>query len=235
MADENLDQITTSWSLLEDAHAGPADRVTAARQLLIERYAGAVRRYLLAVLRDPDAADDLTQDFALSVLRGVFHRADPFRGRFRTYVKTALVHLIARHRKRKRQMPVPLEFGVPEPAAAGDDRDRRFDRAWRDHLLDRTWAALAAARPRWHAALRFRAENHGLNSTQTADILGREFGRPMTADALRQLLHRARARFVELLRDAVAHSLARPTPEAIDDELQALDLLEFCKPARQAT
>ena len=63
-----LDRISTSWSLLAQAHAGPQDAAAAARALLVERYRGAVRRYLGALLRDDQAADDLTQEFGLALI-----------------------------------------------------------------------------------------------------------------------------------------------------------------------
>ncbi len=70
------------------------------------RYGGAVQRYLLASVRDPDAASDLAQEFALRFLRGDFHRADPGRGRFRDFVKRAIYHLMIDHfRERKKSRP----------------------------------------------------------------------------------------------------------------------------------
>jgi RNA polymerase sigma-70 factor (ECF subfamily) len=107
------------------------DAASAARQLLVERYGGAVRNYLRAVLGDPDAADELAQEFALGLVRGEFRRADPRRGRFRNYIKAVLFHLVARHRRAARRTPRPMsDYGsdvidVPAPA----DDESRFDRA----------------------------------------------------------------------------------------------------------
>jgi RNA polymerase sigma-70 factor (ECF subfamily) len=44
-------------------------------------------RYLLKVTADRDLTDDLTQEFALRVLRGDFRAADPSRRRFRDFFK----------------------------------------------------------------------------------------------------------------------------------------------------
>src|SRR5688572_15010871 len=87
MSDTHLSAIATSWSLLRRAHDAPADDAAAARRLLIERYGGAVKRYLTSVLGNRDTAEELTQEFALDLVRGGFRRADPNRGRFRDYVK----------------------------------------------------------------------------------------------------------------------------------------------------
>ena len=52
-----------------------------AQKLLMEYYFGAVYRYLRVSVRDPEAAADLAQDFALRFVRGDFKKADPSRGR----------------------------------------------------------------------------------------------------------------------------------------------------------
>src|SRR5260370_13259693 len=96
----HLSRISTSWTVLNQAHNGSAD-AAAAKQWIMQRYGGAVHRYLLAALRDPHAADDLTQEFGLSLVRGDFHQVRPERGRFRDYVKTVLFHLVSRYRKRQ--------------------------------------------------------------------------------------------------------------------------------------
>ena len=92
--DDHLSGISTMWTLLKDAHSGIPSAADAAKELLLARYGEAVRRYLLSLLRDPHAADDLTQEFAIRVLSGGFHAADPSKGRFRNYVKTTLFHLV---------------------------------------------------------------------------------------------------------------------------------------------
>ena len=48
---------------------------------------------------------------------------------------------------------------------------------------------------------------------------------------MRVLLHRARERFADLLLEEIAHSLDDPTPDALQDELADLDLLEYVAPA----
>jgi RNA polymerase sigma-70 factor (ECF subfamily) len=96
---DHLSKITTLWTALNAAHHGAGGERDAARQQLIERYAAAVHRYLLAALRDPHAADELLQEFLLALLRGNFHKADRQRGRFRDYIKTVLFHLISKYRR----------------------------------------------------------------------------------------------------------------------------------------
>src|SRR5438105_12976441 len=101
---KRLSQISTAWSLVARAH-GPVEADSAALTALVERYQAAVYRYLLAATRDPDVADELFQEFALRLVRGDFGRVDAARGRFRDYVKSALINLGINHKK-KRLMPV---------------------------------------------------------------------------------------------------------------------------------
>jgi hypothetical protein len=107
--------------------------------------------------------------------------------------------------------------------------------SWRDELLARTWRALAEADEKnghsFYAVLRFRADHPGLRSHEIADQLGRELGKPLTAANVRKTLERARDRFADLLLDEVAHSLADPTPEQLEEELIDLHLLDHCRSA----
>ena len=104
--DQRLSRIATHWTVVFQAHDGNDPTCTARNQLLL-RYSGAVYRYLLGAVRDPDAAADLCQEFAVRFLRGDFRRADPGRGRFRDYVKGALVNLANDYYRGRRDGPRP--------------------------------------------------------------------------------------------------------------------------------
>ena len=66
---QRLSQIQTLWTLVRHAHQVPEGSPTAQKELL-DRYGGAVERYLLGALRDPDAADEVFQEFAIRLLKG---------------------------------------------------------------------------------------------------------------------------------------------------------------------
>src|ERR1041385_8717939 len=104
-ADSHLSHISTNWDLLAQAHGGFGAAPTTAQHALLMRYGDAVYRYLLKAVRDPQAADDLSQEFALRWLRGAFKNADPTRGRFRGYLSTALHHLVMDHHRRRQTEP----------------------------------------------------------------------------------------------------------------------------------
>jgi DNA-directed RNA polymerase specialized sigma24 family protein len=232
-----LNLISTYWSVVNQAHGSRAEAARSARGQLLEHYEGAVRRYLRGALRDEDAAADVFQEFALCLVRGDLHGADPCRGRFRDYVKGVLSHLVADYHKRQHRWPRPLPGAGFDPTTdvPAPDPDRQFVESWRDELLARSWAALAEVERRmgrpFYAVLRFRADHPEMHSPQLAEHLSSPSGRPLTAAGVRQLLHRAREKFAELLLDEVSRSLQTPTAYQLEQELSELGLLDYCRAA----
>jgi hypothetical protein len=109
-----LNQITTRWSIVND----PAK--------VVVRYAPAIRSYLEAILRNPNDADEVAQEFALHVLNHKFDKASPDRGRFRDYVKVsarnaALIYLRKKTRAGKATaLTADVERTLANPAAGND-------------------------------------------------------------------------------------------------------------------
>lgn len=238
--ESHLSRIETHWTAILRAHRGRADEAAEARGSLLERYGGAVRRYLLASLGDVEAADELAQEFALRFLRGDFRNADPGKGRFRDYLKRALYHLMIDYRRSRRGRPFSLGDGDPGAAPPEDsswdqDHDRQFGECWREQLLARAWAALEKAPgrsgPMLADVLKLRAAHPELKSPALAEELSRRLGRPVNAGWVRINLHRARGLFVEALLAEVERSLGDDAPDRLEDELIDLRLLEYCRPA----
>jgi RNA polymerase sigma-70 factor (ECF subfamily) len=233
-----LSDMTTLWTLVCKAHQGPEEGMRVARQRLLARYDRAVHRYLAGALRDADTADELAQEFRLRFLRGDFRKADPGRGRFRDYVKTALFRLVVQYRRRQQKQPRTLGSQAPEPAVTDpsvDAAEEEFFRSWRDALLAAAWEDLRHVQeengPPWYTVLRFRADHPDVPSPQMAEQLTTRLGKPLTAAGVRQLLHRAREKFADLLLEQVVHSLDRPTAEQLEAELIELNLYQYCQPA----
>lgn len=237
---ERLSVINTRWSLLVEAHQGSADEAARARASLLQRYSGAVYRYLLAGVRDPEVAADLSQEFAVRFLEGRFHNADPSRGRFRDYIKTCLFHLVGDYRRRKGKEPHFAPLLSDEQAVAAEIKDEdeiTFQESWREELLSRAWLSLQRVQQEfgqpYYDVLRFRVENAELPSQQMAEQLSINLGKSLTAANVRQLLHRARERFAELLLDEVKQSLGPSSREYLEEELAELNLLKYCQSALQ--
>jgi RNA polymerase sigma factor (sigma-70 family) len=231
----HLSRISTHWDLLFAAHQGEKEDVRQAQQELLRRYCGAIYRYLLAVLRDPEAAADLSQEFALRFVRGAFRNADPERGRFRDFVKKSLYHLIMDHHRRQQAQPRPLPEQLPAVDDQTDTVDAEFNKHWRGEILGRTWEALAALEREtgqlFHTVLRWRVEHPQHPAEELAQELSLQLGKPFTEGAIRVQLHRARAKYADLLLDEVARSLQSSAMERIEQELIDLDLLSYCKAA----
>jgi len=209
-----------------------------ARRQLMERYQGAAYRYLLGALRDPDAADELFQEFALRLARGDFRRADPHRGRFRQFLKVALMNLVREYRKRRHRAGVPLDDLKWQPAedpAAECEEDQRWLATWREHLLERAWEALREEESRtgrpYHTLLRFRSEHEEASSADLAAHLNATLGpkEPWTEVATRKLLQRARGEFADLLVREVKDSMECHTPDELEAELIELELHSYCR------
>jgi RNA polymerase sigma-70 factor (ECF subfamily) len=236
-----LSQMATLWSLVRRAHGG-AEEAAAARQRLLEQYREPVYRYLRGALRDACAAEELAQEFALRFLRGDFRRADPGRGRFRAYVKTALYRLVVDYQRRQHGQPVVLSDDLADNLAdsspIGPDRHdsaEAFLSGWREELLAAAWDGLARVEEQTgcpvHTVLRFRVEHPDLPSALLAERLSARLGKSLSAAATRQALYRAREKFSDLLLGEVAQTLEEPTPDRLAEELMELGLLEYCRPA----
>jgi RNA polymerase sigma-70 factor (ECF subfamily) len=235
---DRISHISTCWTLVFEAHQGQAVAASRAQQELVQRYSGAVYRYLLGALRDADAADELSQEFALRFVRGDFKQADPERGRFRDFIKTALFHLVVDHFRKKKGRFQPLLADAPELAvedSAVANADAEFLKRWREELLNRTWEALSAVEKNtgqlFYTVLRYRAEHPDARSGQIAERLGARLRKPLTDVGVRQTLHRAREKFAELLVEEVRRSLQTDDAERVELELIDLDLLPYCRSA----
>jgi RNA polymerase sigma-70 factor (ECF subfamily) len=230
-----LSRIKTHWAAVLEAHHGEGDAASATQQALLMEYYGAVYRYLLGALGDAATAEELTQEFAVRFLRGDFRGADPTRGRFRDFLKVSVRHLMLDYWRARGKDAAPLPDGLTgRPADPVADHDRAFLEKWREELLAHAWKALEGQTGEgqsYYAALRVKTEHPELRSAGLAELLGARLGRPVTEEAARQLIHRARQRFADLLVAEVARSVAGAPPEELEQELIDLDLMAYCRAA----
>jgi RNA polymerase sigma-70 factor (ECF subfamily) len=235
-----LSQLTTQWTLILEASRGSGDTVKAAQAEVLERYYGSIYRYALKVLGEADLAEEACQEFALRFVRGDFRHADPAKGRFRDYVKTAVIHLLNEFRRREqdRRRALALESGVAEAVPTPppvDPGDSEFQQLWRKELLNRAWHEMEcqqpASGPPYYAALRIKADQPDLTAADLADRL-RDAGKgTYGASGMRQVLHRARELFADRLLDEVARSVMSEDHHILTEELIELDLLTYCREA----
>ena len=77
-----LDAIATRWTLLQEAHAAENASSVEARQALVLRYLPAIRRYVAAIVRQDDLAQDMTQEVVVRLMSGGFSARIPIVGDF---------------------------------------------------------------------------------------------------------------------------------------------------------
>lgn len=233
-ADRPSSFVPTRWSLVARA-AGP-DAPGARRAL--EELCQASWYPLYAFLRRrghaPEDAEDLVQGFFEHLLaKGWLAQADPARGRFRTFLLTALLH----HASHERERAAALKRGGGRTHLSLDreEGERRyalepttdasaealFERRWALETLDRALARTAAwarggpeARAQRYEALVPLLWDEGPPQSEVAARL------ETSETALRVALHRLRARLKEDLRAEVLDTLADPAD--LDDELRRL-------------
>jgi len=219
-----LSSISTAWTMLRRAHGDSPGSTAVAWQELMQRYCGAVYRYLHRAMRDSHVAEELTQEYALRFIRGSFRNADPGQGRFRDFVKSSLFLLVQDYRRRQGK-------GV-DPPAPDDTSEQDFRESWRQELLAHTWKALEADQQQtgqpFYEVLRFRVEHPDMPSAQAAEMLAARLGQSLNASTMRQLQQRAREQFAELLMEETRRSLGA-AGERLEEELVELNLLKYCQ------
>lgn len=217
-----LGQITTEWSLTFD----PVQ--------FVERYAPAIRKYLLALLKNREDAEEVEQEFFLYVTKHGFPRARKERGRFRDYLKVTVrragLNYLAR-KKTGRQINLDLSH-FPAPEEPQPIPDQEWIVEWRECLLARTWQRLREHQKRSpgniaHLAMQLKVANPQADSSELAAKASAAEGRAIRVDAFRKQLSRARHVFAQFLVNEIAGTLDRPTPDEIAEELIDLGLMVF--------
>jgi RNA polymerase sigma factor (sigma-70 family) len=223
---------TTRWSLV--VAAGDSHRKDARSALisLCEHYWYPLYAYLRRRGYRAEEAQDLTQEFFIRVLEGRYlDRADPEKGRFRSFILTSLKFFVAdeadrdRARKRGGGMVVSLEFSFGEEQyqrepAHDETPERIFERRWALALIDRVVERLRGefvhnGRPEHFDRLKVFLLGQ---SDAPYAALAQEMN--TSEGALKVAIHRLRKRYRELFRQEIAETVA--DPEEVESELRFL-------------
>lgn len=224
--------VATAWDVIRRA-AGPLPEGAPARQTLCQTYWYPIYAFLRRQNFSPADAEDTTQSFFVWLLESnVIERADAERGRFRAFLVTALKQFASRERQYRsaaKRSPVRqlLSLDADEPErrfslepSHVQTADRQFDRAWAMEFLRLTMERLeeewrmAGRSDRFDALKDYFTGGDTLTGRELADRLG------MSEGAARVALHRLKHRYGELLREAVAATVA--PGDSVDDELRSL-------------
>jgi DNA-directed RNA polymerase specialized sigma24 family protein len=219
------------------ARAGSRDN-DAANAEFADRYFSAVRAFILAVVRNPDQADDLVQQFFLKVVLSgrLLGQADPARGRFRALLKQTIRNFLVdefRHRRTmadqstdKAVSPDGLEGGwdlVPTDPTPGPDA--QLLKAWGQNLI-----AMAVARVEIHCKARGQTEHFTLFERRFLSgsdefTSWREVGEPFGLD---EKTARSRALIaMEQFRNALRDLIATDMGSAADVNQEIRDLIKL--------
>lgn len=141
--------LTTHWSLIEGIASADQDRSAALAGVLLDRYWKPVYCYLRRKGYANADAKDLTQGFFQEIVleRHLVEKADPAKGRFRSFLLITLNRYLAnvsKYEARQRRTPpgrvIPLDMAeAPELSelAARSEPEDCFNYAWVSALLER--------------------------------------------------------------------------------------------------
>ena len=225
---------TTHWSrvvMAGDRHAPDAREALAN---LCSAYWYPVYAYVRRQGHSPERAQDLTQDFFAYVLeRELIAKANPDRGRFRSFLRGVCTNFLANDRERQNAGkrgggrlilsidPVDAESRYAKEPAHDLTPERILDRTWVLTLLGRVfdrlrWEYDDAGRTATFEELRV-VLTHGEEAAPYRAIAER-LG--ISEGAVRVAVHRLRRRYGLLLRQEIAATVDDPAD--IDDEIRAL-------------
>jgi RNA polymerase sigma factor (sigma-70 family) len=218
---------TTHWSVILEGRRGP-DQARAALAEICSAYRRPVFAYLRGRGYAPTDADDLTQEF---FARFVEHRwdqkADPQRGRFRSYLLSALHHFLSnqlasqRAYKRGGDLQRVALDDVAPAVADGESPEQAFNRNWMLTVLDHAMRRLEhEASALGKDAVFRRLADYLVEAPDAADYRQVAVELGMRANTVAVYVHRLRQRLRQLVREELARTVGDPAD--VEVELHAL-------------
>lgn len=225
---------TTHWSVVLAAARGDSSQSAQALETLCRTYWYPVYAFVRRQSYNPVDAQDLTQAFFARVLQGGFlEAARPERGKFRSFLLTAVRHFLANEWDRGRAEKrggrftfIPLdetgaESRYGQVASQDLTPERVYELSWGSMILERVRQRLRAESVARGTVERFDlleqllpGEDGNLTQAEAAGVLG------VSPGSVKSEVHRLKKRFGQLLRAEIAHTVADATE--IDGEIQYL-------------
>jgi len=224
---------TTRWTLVRAAGTPDSPEAHEALASLCEIYWYPVYAYIRRGGAPPDDARDLTQAFFTRVIeKNYFGDARQERGRFRSFLLTAVRHFLLNERDaaqaQKRgggRAPISLQIDTGEQVYSIEPADHETP----ERLYERKWALEVIAQAMRVVEERYSGSDRGalflalrpfLTGENPGSLveLAKQLG---TSDgALRVAVHRLRRQFAGALRETIAETVERA--DDVDDELRHL-------------
>jgi RNA polymerase sigma factor (sigma-70 family) len=225
----------TQWSVVLRAGKNSDTQANAALESLCRRYWYPLYAFVRRQGRDHHEAEDCTQEFLAQLLAADgLQRARPERGRFRTFLLTALRNFIISEWRRSQAAKrggglaaIPIGASNPderfsqEPVDPGLTPEQAFDRSWALGMIDQAVQQLRGEYGTSGRAKVFDAMAPLIWGDDSSDLLARQAAvTGLSVSSFTVALHRARRRLGERLRAMVAETVADPVE--IDIELRHL-------------
>lgn len=232
--------VTTRWSMVLCAGKTGSEEQKARGALadLCRTYWRSIFSFVCRRGYSIEDAQDLTQDFFVMILgNNWLQRADPNRGRFRSFLLKSLQNFLnnvaERNHARKRGGDVefiswdnwmaegPSDISISDHAFDTLPPERLFDRRWAQTVVEQALSRLREecenkARLRLFEALSayLTAERVDVSYANLSATLG------IAESAVKKQLHNMRQRYRWLLRDEVLHTVE--APDDVEDEIRHL-------------
>jgi DNA-directed RNA polymerase specialized sigma24 family protein len=229
---------STRWTIVLDAGESqtPPDDALRALSELCRIYWRPIFLFLRRQGSNPDDAQDLTQGFFAHLIESrAYARADPDKGRFRSFLLGALKHFVAHARAhdRRQKRGGGMILGPLDTAAIAEadaravgsqawSAERVYEREWAETLLRTALDRLAEECALAGKDELFKQLNSHLSVTSERAVpyeeMSLQLGRPITT--LRSDVARLRSRYRAILREEVGGTVAQASE--VDAELRHL-------------
>lgn len=226
--------VTTHWSLVLSAGRSDSTRAQNALAQLCQTYWYPLYAYARARGHPREDAQDLTQEFFARLLAHDWvGKADRAKGRFRSFLLTAMKRFMAdewdkaRAQKRGGGAPLlPLPFDTAETRWCREPADQLtpedcFERRWVMTLLKEVLQRLRSEYEQEGNAALFSEINPCLVGERAALPYAELAGKlNLSESAVKSAVHRLRRRYRKLLRTEIAQTVT--APGEVDEELRHL-------------
>ena len=228
---------TTHWSVVLQAGLESSVERSQALESLCGAYWYPLYAYIRRLGHPPHDAQDLTQAFFAYVLeKELIAKANPTTGHFRSFLLASLKRFMANEYRRQQAEKrggnaqtisfdaESAESRYTEGLAGTEHPQAIYERAWAVAILDQAMKSLESEYAIARKELIFKELHVFLQGDRSGSTYARiATGLAMTEGAVKVAVHRLRQRYRELLRAAVANTVADPLD--VDEELKELLLI----------
>lgn len=230
---------TTAWTVVLSAKDPNAEDFRKSLEYLVQTYWKPVYMFVRSKGRSHDRSKDLTQEFfALFLEKNFLDKVDREKGRFRTFLLTAVTRFLMNAHARSRALKrggglKPLqsldalkdeEIGTGWEPAEGESAEEAFNRNWARVLLERVFERLRETCEKqdkviYYDVLRMQFFETGSDGSRLSykDIAQQL---KITEIDVTNYLHRAKKIYKDLLREEIRSYVA--TEEAVEEEIREL-------------